>query len=84
MGALQCCRNREELEDPNETNDNKEEPANIIEQNLVSNHATNNHSTNNTLFSNQPWVDYYNEIQGKFFIQIQIALMSLKERNYDK
>ena len=84
MGALQCCRNREELEDPNETNDNKEEPTNIISQNLVSNHTTNNHSTNNTLFSNQPWVDYYNEIKGKFFIQIQIALVLLKERNYDK
>lgn len=79
MGTLQCCKNREELEDPNETendSDNDKENAQLCNDIEINNLST--------LIIKRPWINFYDNLKGKFYLEIQINTLSIQDKNYEK
>ena len=62
MGTLQCCKNREGVEDPNETEDVKDNDKDNVQ-------FDNDIGTNNlNAITNKPWINFYDSIKGKFYL----------------
>ena len=78
MGTLQCCKNREGLDDPNETEDIKDNDKDNVQ-------FGNDIGTNNlSAIANKPWINFYDSIKGKFYLEIQINTLSIQDNNYEK